>query len=240
MRKKSFPLLTVCVLTVMSAFSQSIEVLKTTGPQDNPAAADFAFIEKKTDSTGYKFMSTYKLTGTKKKANISSLFFEIAERAKKDGANCFKLNSFSRNDTLKEATLVLDTYYWTDSMRLVNFGNHEQNCIYIFGGEDPNDDNTLSFKVDNEKKILKSGTYYRHVRTNGKEVKISKGGLGGTTLWYTLVDNKPDIFLTMTGLGLGGGSVPSNVVGLSFNTGRIQAVQGDLGCLLIIILKQSE
>ena len=88
--------------------------------------------------------------------------------------------------------------------------------------------------------MLKSGTYYKHIRTQGKEVKISKGGLTGMTLWYTLNGNKPNLFLTLTGLGLGGGSVPTDVVGLSFNTGRIQPVQGDLGCLLITILKQSK
>ncbi|HTE34351.1 MAG TPA: hypothetical protein VK666_28420 [Chryseolinea sp.] len=240
MRKKFFLLLTAFLLTTAFTFSQTIEVLKTSGAKDLPAAQDFAFIEKKTDSAGYKFISTYKLTGTKKKANITYLFLQVAERAKTDGANCFKLNSFHRNDSLKEATLILDTYNWNDSMRNVNFSNHEQNCIYLLGGEDPNDDNDISFKIDNEKKVLKSGTYYKHVRTNGKEVKISKGGLAGTTLWYTLVGNKPDLFLTMTGLGLGGGPVPTNVVGLSFNTGRIQPVQGDLGCLLIAILKQGE
>jgi len=71
-------------------------------------------------------------------------------------------------------TLILDTYYWNDSIRTLNFDNHEQNSIYIFGGEKPGEENTVSFKIDNDKKVLKSGTYYKYVRTQGKKVKISK------------------------------------------------------------------
>lgn len=237
--KKKIILLLSCSLTIQVTFSQIIEVLKSNNKKDLPIAEDFAFIEKKMDSGNYSFVATYRLTDATVKGNITNSFFLIADRAKKDGANCFKLNSFNRNDSSNETTLVLDTYFWNDSIRNLNFGSHEQNCIYIFGAEKPDEENSISFKIDNEKKILKAGTFYKYVRTQGKEVKISKGGLTGMALWYTLDGNKPNLFLTLTGLGLGGGTVPANVAGLSFNTGRIQPVQGDLGCLLITILKES-
>jgi hypothetical protein len=209
MSKKIILLLILSSLAIQFSFSQLIEVLKTNEKKDLPAAEDFAFIEKKTEPANYNFVSTYKITGTGKKGNITNLFFLVAEKAKKDGGNCFKLNSFERNDSLSEMTLILDTYYWNDSVRALNFDNHEQNCIYIFGGEKPGEQNTISFKIDNEKKVLKSGTYYKYIRTQGQKVKISKGGLTGMTVSYTLNGNKPALFLTMTGLGLGGGAVRS-------------------------------
>ena len=91
---------------------------------------------------------------------------------------------------------------------------------------------TMSFKIDNKKTELRPGTYYKYVRTEGKEVKINKGGITGATVFYTLEGNKPDIFLTLSGFGLGGGPMPAGTMGASFNTGRISAIDGNLGCLL--------
>ncbi len=236
MRARTLPLL-ICLLALAPfAGAQTVEVLKT-AQQQLPPATDFAFIEPKTDPAGYTFVSTYKVTGKGESARITNLFLLISERALQDGATCFKLGSFERNSAREEATLVLDTYYWNDSVRLENFNNHEQDCIYIFGGEAPDEDNSMHFKINNEKKTLKSGTWYRHQRKEGEEVKINVGGITGMTVWYTLHGHKPNLFLTLTGLGVGGAPASSNVVGLSVNTGRIRQVPGDLGCLLVRLLK---
>ncbi|MBL0359370.1 MAG: hypothetical protein IPP72_22025 [Chitinophagaceae bacterium] len=228
------------ILFVQLGLSQKVEVLKSSGKTNLPLAEDFAFIEPKTDTVNYSFVSTYRVVGKKNEGNVTNLFFLISAQAKKDGANCFKLNSYERNDSLNEATLILDTYFWNDSARLINFNNHEQNCIYIFGSERANDNSSISFKIDNEKKTLRPGTYYKYVRTEGRKVKISKGGITGMTVFYTLEGNKPDIFLTLTGLGLGGMPIPDGMIGTSFNTGRITPIQGDLGCLLKVLLVQSD
>ncbi|WP_315823346.1 hypothetical protein [Paraflavitalea speifideaquila] len=132
--------------------AQDVTVVKTNNLKDLAPAKDFAFIEPRTDSATYSFVATYSVTGRKKKeANITNLFYKIAGQAKKDGATCFKLNDYHYNDSTNELTLTLDTYYWNDSIRVVNFENHEKNGIYIFGGERASDDNTLTFKVDDEK-----------------------------------------------------------------------------------------
>lgn len=218
--------------------SQKVEILKSSERSGLPPAEDFAFIEPQTDTVNYSFVATYRVAGKGDERDVSNLFFLISEQAKKDGANCFKLNLYEPNDSLNETTLTLDTYFWTDSSRLVNFNNHEQNCIYIFGLERTNDNKSISFKIDNEKKTLGAGTYYKYVRTQGKKVKITKGGIAGMTVFYTLEGNKPSIFLTLTGFGLGGMSIPDGMIGASFNTGRITAIQGDLGCLLKVLLTQ--
>ena len=228
----------LCSLSIQFCFSQTVEVLKTNNKKDLPIATDFAFIEQKTDSLNYSLVSTYKVFGKKKQGSVTDLFFLIAAKAKKDGANCFKLNYFNRNDSLEETTLILDTYFWTDSIRNINFDNHEQNCIYIFGEERSNEYSSISFKIDNEKKEIEAGTYYKYLRTPGKKVKINKGGITGMTVFYTLEGNKPDIFLTLTGFGLGG-PMPSDIIGVSINTGRINTIQGDLGNLLKVLLTQS-
>jgi hypothetical protein len=219
------------------ANAQDVDVVKTSNRTDLTPAKDFAFIEPSTDTTTYGFVATYTATGRKKQANITNLFYKIAVKAKKDGANCFKLNDYHYNDSANELMLTLDTYYWNDSIRVVNFEHHEKNGIYIFGGERVNDDNTLTFKVDDEKKTIPSGTYYKLARIDGKEVKISKGGFSGMTMWLGKKGEEPTVFFTMTGLGLGGGPMPAGVIGMSFNTGRIQKVPGDLGHLLTMILK---
>lgn len=232
-------LMSICsTFLVQLVLSQTVEVLRLGGKTNLPLAVDFAFIETATDSVNYSFVGTYQITEKKHEGNITNLFFLIAAQAKKNGANCFKLHSYERNDSLNQATLVLDTYYWNDSSRLINFNNHEQNCIYIFGAERTNDSSSVSFKIDNEKKTLRSGTYYKSVRTEGKKVKISKGGVTGMMLFYTLEGSKPNIFLTLSGLGLGGMSVPGGMIGASINTGRITPVQGNLGCLLKVLLVQ--
>ncbi len=238
MKTKAFLFSIFCCFSIQFGFSQTVEVLTNHGKKDHPAASDFAFIEPKTDSSNYSFVSTYKVIGKKKQGNIADLFFLIADKAKKDGATCFKLNYFNRNDSLEETTLILDTYFWIDSIRSINFDNHEQNYIYIFGEERTKGYSSTSFKIDNEKKEIDPGTYYRYTRIPGKKTKINKGGITGMTFFYLLDGNKPDIFLTLTGFGVGG-PMPADVTGAAVNTGRINTIQGDFGNLLRILLKQS-
>jgi hypothetical protein len=224
--------------TFYSSFSQT-EVIRKSDKQFSIPGNDFAFIESTTDTTKLEFVATIKSTG-KNNASIQKTYFDILDKAKSYGANCFKLNSYTRNDSSNEITLILDTYFGNDSILNINFVNHEESTIFVFGDENPNDTKTYSFKVNGEKKTIKSGTYYKQIIKEGEEIKINKGGISGMTMWFKYKQGSKATFLTLTGLGLGGGPVPNDIIGVSINTGRLNHVQGDLGSLLKNILKQSE
>jgi hypothetical protein len=221
--------------------SQTVEVLKSIETTKLPSADNFDFIDEKTDSINYSFVATYKAVGKDNKSGIDAVFFKLSNTAKYDGATCFKINSFSQNDSLNETILILDAYYWNDSIRNINLKNLEQNCIYIFSDDRPNKYHSITFKINNNKKELPSRSYYKYAAHKGERVKINKGGITGMTASYLFEDDRPDIFLTLTGFGLGGGAlIESNTVGVSFNTGRIYPIDLSLGYLLKSLLKESE
>lgn len=232
--------LLLLILVSNFCFSQTIEIIKKSENKILVKGNDFAFLEKNTDTNKLEFVATIKSTGINSKTNLSSLYFAILEKAKAIGANCFKLNSFSLNDSSKIYSLTLDTYFGVDSLLDQNFDNHEKNMFFIFGDEKINGSDTYTFKIDGEKKKIKSGTYYKQELKEGKEVKINKGGISGMSIWLNWKPKRQSAFFNFTGFGLGGGSVPVGVVGASFNTGRITNIDGNLGSLLTQILKISE
>lgn len=232
-------LTTTCLLFSSSIHAQTFEIISQSDFRSTTKEKDFAFLEPKTDTTDLKFVATIKAYGEGKKAALDVLFYGVKIKAQKLGANAFKMKHFERNDSTDATTLILDVYYGTDSLLTTNFDNHEKNVIYIFGDFKPSE-KTYSFKLDDNKQELKSGTVYKYVNTEGREVKINKGGFSGATVWIKWAENKPASFLTMTGFGLGGGPVPAGQIGMSFNTGRLNFVDGNLGHLLVSLLPQSE
>lgn len=215
---------------------QTVEVINKSALIPELQGKDFAFIESTTDTTDIKFIATIKASGKGKKGDLDLLFYKIRAKAMELGANAFKLSSYTAMDSLKKTVLTLDTYYGTDSALISNLKNREKNVVYIFGALEKSD-KTYLFKVDNEKVEMKSGTFYKVQNKAGQEVKISKGGFTGATVWIKGKEDRPATFLTLTGFGLGGGTVPAGQIGMTFNTGRINYVDGNLGCLIVLLLK---
>ena len=232
---KKLILFGIVSLVGFSTSAQTVEILKQSDNITQSDDKDFAFIESTTDINSLKFIATIKVTGVDKLASIEAVYFKAKEKAHDLGANGFKLGDYNQNDNPRQSILILDVYNGSDSILNINFANHEKNIVYIFGNERKSDE-TYSFKIDNIKQELKSGTYYRHENKEGQEVKINKGGLTGATIWIKWKENKPATFLTLTGFGLGGGQVPYGTVGVSFNTGRINFIDGNLGHLLIQVM----
>lgn len=226
-------------LVTGNATAQTIEVLTKSGIKPDSASKYFNFLEPATDTSDIKFIATIKATGDKKHSGIDELFFKIREEALKRGGLFFKLNSYSKTDSTRPAALTLDIYSGTDSAEYRNFDNHEKNVIFIFGMA-TKEGKSSSFKISGEKKEIQSGTYYKHSMKENEEVKINKGGFSGSTLFYKWKPNRPASFITLTGFGLGGGPVPTGVMGASFNTGRIYFIDGDLGHLLAQLLTKAE
>ena len=219
--------------------AQTIEILKRENIPTKSNDEDFSFIEPRTDMNLFTFVGTIRATGSDGLAKIEVLFFKLKETAHELGANCFKLNDFLQTDVPRQSILTLDVYQANDSTLNLNFENHEKNVVYVFGDERKTSDK-YTFKIDNVKMEFKAGTYFRYENKVGQEVKINKGGFTGMTLWIKWKENKPSSFLTLTGLGLGGGQVPYGTVGVAFNTGRINRVDGNLGHLLTQVMEKSE
>ncbi|MBY0436236.1 MAG: hypothetical protein K2U26_19245 [Cyclobacteriaceae bacterium] len=230
-------LIIIAILNLIgfSTLGQTVEILKQSDDIKQSDDKDFAFIEPSTNINELKFVATLKITGVDKLANIETVYFKAKEKAHELGANSFKLTDYIQNDNPRQSILTIDVYNGSDSILTENFANHEKNVVYIFGNERKSNE-TYSFKIDNVKQELKSGTYYRHENKEGQEVKINKGGLTGATIWIKWKEEKSATFLTLTGFGLGGGPVPYGTVGLSFNTGRINYIDGNLGHLLIQLM----
>jgi hypothetical protein len=225
-------------LTCYLCFSQT-ETIRKSDRQFPIPGNDFAFIEPATDTTNLEFVATIKATG-KANGSVQDAYFTIREQATKTGANCFRLSSYTRNDSLHTVTLVLDTYFGNDSVLNANFGRHEESAVFVIGDDNPAEGKTYTFKVNGNKKTINSGTYFKQIIKEGETIKINKGGISGMTIWFKYTPGKKATFLTLTGVGLGGGAVPGDIVGVAVNTGRLHHIPGDLGCLLKNILKQNE
>lgn len=232
-------LLPLLVLLTHLSYAQTVEVIQKSQFESPSKTKDFAFIEPALDSTRLEFIATISANGSGETSNIELLFHKLKTKARDLRANCFKIHSYNKDESAGSSTLILDTYYSTASILELNSKMHEKNAVYIFGSP-AKTDKTYSFKVDDVKKELEGGTYYKHINLEGQQVKINKGGFTGATVWIKWKEDKPSIFLTLTGFGLGGGSMPSGGTGASFNTGRISPINDDLGYLLVNILSESK
>ena len=233
-------LFVIVVLITHASLAQNVEMLSKSDFKPDRKDKDFAFIEQTIDSSRLAFVASFKAVTDNKKNSISNLFFEIKKEAKKLGANSFRLRSFNR-DNSSSLTFILDTYYANDSLLAINNESHFRNKVFVFCDERITE-NSYSLKVDNEKKEFKSGTYLEYELKEGQELKLSKGGFTGATMWIKYKENRQPVFLTITSFGLGGDGYvpPGGGVGLTFNTGRINSINNDLGQLLINFLTRAE
>jgi len=199
----------------------------------------FSFIETSSDSSSLRYVRTFKCI-SKKGDDLESLYRAIKLQAIGIGANCFRYNNFMR-DSMGTMALTLDTYYGDDTFTNINLNNHERNTVYIISDGNFNS-RTYTFKTDKEKRIIKSGTYYKHTINKGEKVKIKKGGFFGASATISWDENNTCEFFSLSGFGLADMPLlvnPMPRVGVSFTTGRLKPVERSFGLLLTMILKQS-
>lgn len=235
--KKLFTIL--ISITAINCYSQQVEILKSVEDKSLPEAKIFAFIEPSTDTSGIQFVATISSKLKGKKPAIELLYYAIRKSANKLGANCYRINSYTRNPSNNECELVLDSYTASDSVLIINTANHEKNVVFVFGREHE-EDKPISLNVNGETKEIKAGHYLRLELKQGQELKLNKGGvIGGATAWLNWEKDKQPQFYTLTGFGLSN-ITQQPVNGISFNTGRINRINNiSVGLLLIKLLKQA-
>lgn len=197
----------------------------------------FSFLENGIDTSMLHYVATYVATLENKKADITSSFFAIKKMANQLGANCFSLKSFA-DDSTGIQSFTLDVFYADEIALTNNSGKHPKNIAYVFCSQNK-DGKIYSLKVDNQKTEFTSGSYLTYELKDGAELKLSKGGFTGATVWLKYHPDRLATFFTITGFGLGGSVPPLGAVGVSFNTGRINYIDRDLGFLLTRLLQQA-
>jgi len=144
--------------------------------------------------------------------------------------------------------LTLDTYNGSDTFLMANHYNHETSTVYIISDGDFGN-KTYTFNITGEKKIIKSGTYYKAILKPEEKLKINKGGAFGTTVILVWGENKFCKFFTTSGFGLSDipfGMNPAPTynggpgVGVSFSNGKLTPVDASIGFLMTKILTQQE
>jgi len=222
----------------ISLLSQNVEIIQQADIKNLPEAKIFAFIEPTTDTSDIRYLATMSATAKNKKSVIENLYFDIRKEATQIGANCYKIRSFERGGSQNEAILILDCYVASESTLKENTKNHEDNVVFIFGGEREGEPST-SFKINDEEIELNSGTYYKITLKPEEKIKISKGSITGASITLRWEKDKKPAFYTLSGFGL----APMNqqpMNGISFNTANINKIQNiSLGLLLTKLLKQA-
>jgi len=137
---------------------------------------EFAYISENTNNTSLRFIQTIEYSGTSQD-NFGDIFFSLKKTATSMGANCFKMNSYCKNDEGK-ISLRIDTYYGDSLYLLINKMNYEQNIIYIISDLELHNQDYY-FLHNGESKSIRSGRYYKIHLAPNSTTKIRLNGLFG-------------------------------------------------------------
>ena len=221
-----------------SAQAQNVEITRQSTFEAQGKSQSLAFITTPADTSLFNFVATLKATGDRG-TGIETLYYKLKDKAQKMGANAFCLANYRPGDSAQPSALVLDCFYGQDSVLIRNSHHREKNVVYVFAST-RGSDKTSAFKIDNIKKELAGGVYLRQPVDSGRELKISKGGMMGASMWIKWQQDKPATYLTLTGLGLAETPFTPGQVNVGFTLGRISYMDDDLGCLLALLLKKEE
>ena len=218
-------------------YSQKIEYLEKKDSLNTSEKEFFIFLDEKTNVADSHFLAKIKSTG--KIDVVSNLYEVIKTESQRIGANSFKFIEYKKIDN-ENAQLTLDVFFTENNLIKENFKNIEKNKVFIFGNDDLINFKRESFKIDNNKFEIGSGEFMQFQSPIGKELKISKGGFTGMTLWIKNKEDKPSSFLNFSGFGLSGTEYNpySGGVGVGFTTGRINRFDSNIGFLLTKIFKK--
>jgi hypothetical protein len=230
------------MINTVSALSQNVRIIRKGDFREFPQSTVFTFLEPIVNTGQIEFVATIEARSKEKSGTIEKLYNAIRKRAIAMGATCYKLNSFSRPDSLKETILVLDCYYAGETVMKFNASNQSLNSIFIIGNENPAD-RPMSFQVNGDPQEVKAGYYFKYVMKEGEEVKINKGGFTGSSVVVKWKPEQQPMFFTLSGFGLNSINPSASGAGASvmFNTGKIHRIMNvSVGLLITQMLKKMD
>jgi hypothetical protein len=225
------PFYFACAMSI----AQTVEVLKSSPSIKSIRDARFEFLDKRVSASGLFFIGTIRAIGKDKKASISELYFKLKDQAYLMGANSFKVNAYSKNEKLKEASLKLDIFKATDST-LNDKSTREKNVIYVFLN-DFTENESYTFTINENEREIKSGMYCRYQLKPDESAIIDPGGLLSMNFTFKWKKDNSSSFITLTDFGQEDPSKDYDYSGRYFNTKRLNRLERSLGLLLIEVMK---
>ena len=237
-----FNCLILFLLVYGTSFSQNVRIISKGDSREFPQSTVFTFLEPIVNTGQIEFVATIEARSKEKSGTIEKLYTAIRKRAIAMGATCYKLNSFSRPDSLKETILVLDCYYAGETVMKFNASNQSLNSIFIIGNENP-EDRPISFQLNGDPQEVKAGYYFKYVMKEGEEVKINKGGFTGSSVVVKWKPEQQPMFFTLSGFGVNSINPSATGAGANvmFNTGKIHRIMNVcVGLLITQMLKKMD
>jgi len=237
--KRFLPLLLLFASNIL--YAQTIEILQKGDTINKPKYQQFIYLCDSTDLSSAKFVAKIKSRGSLK--HTTNLYYYIKNKAQSMGANAYRLESFTKTDALN-GELILSAFFCEDTLFDSNFNYIPKDQIFVFGNDDLTETKNQGYKVQGAKQEIGSGKFKVFPIGENDEIKITKGGLTGMTVWFKRSEYGYSKFLTFSGFGLNGGGAAvgpgCNGVGLSFNTGKINHVEPDLALALLKIYEEQK
>ena len=230
-------LLLLLLFVSQSFYAQTIEILEKGDTLQKAKYQQFIYLADSTNTTSATFVAKIKLRGSLK--NTSNLYYYIKNKAQSWGANGFKFESFTKTDA-ENGELVLSTFFCEDSLFDANFENMPKDKIFIFGNDDLTENKVQGYKVNGQKLEISSGKFKVISIGENDEIKITKGGFTGMTVWLKRKEYGFSSYLSFSGLGLNNASYAPgyNGVGVSFNTGKINQIEANLALVLLKMFQE--
>jgi hypothetical protein len=224
-------------LTFNCVFSQDVERIRTGATLDKLKRNDeFYFLHPQIDTVTTTFVGTFKASAEGNKSRIENLYDVIRDEARKAGANAFKFVSFDRGED--EGALILDTFFADGTVISQSNQLSDRNIVFIFFEERPSPDHSITFKINENRRVLRGGQYYAYPIEESEQVKISKGGISSMRL--SGGKNRSAAYLSLTEFGTGKVSQQVRSSGTPYNENTIYTIDRNLGALLTLVLERVE
>lgn len=204
---------------------------------------DFEYIDAQMDLSDIDKIADYQIQIDKSgKDNLGSVFGKLWKEASKLGANAYALNTISFQNG--QYQVLLSLYYLNEEQMQENFSYYDQNIVVVFGDlNTTNEEKFKSCKVNGQKVEIAPYTYSLFKNEIGSKIKISVGGLLGSSVSIKGADSKLGSCYSLGGLSLmpsGGAVVGSGGsgmgVGINISTGNIYPMGLNFGLFVMTIL----
>jgi hypothetical protein len=189
------------------------------------------FIHDKLDTSKYRYITRILIKGAEGRATIQELYYNLRKKALDAGGNGYKKPVYN----VANNTLQAEVYSLTESGLHENIAFEEPNSIYIFGRE-RSTNKKLTFYVNEEKKQLKGGTYYKYIIPEEKNVQISKGGPFNSPKIINWKPGGATTYIALSGVQIIDPQIsgPNN---LAISPGNMMLIEQGLGQLYMRLLK---
>lgn len=204
----------------------------------NDIPDSFHFIPRAFDLPGNSYVGTIEITiAIIEGSDLEGLFKSLWSKGNNLGANTFSIENIYEFQSKQKQIIEISLHRISDEeiVTLRNVG--PGNMVYIIGDLN-RDAKPQKLKINDQKLYLPPYHYIACQNEVGSEIKISVGGLTGSTVWIRGKENRPPVFTSFSDFGTGLMITPGPGVGLSFHTGRSFEVEQNFGQFLIQLLPE--